>query len=747
MSTTSSSSSSSLGKRTRSTTPAGSPPAKRTAPNFTLNIPTKPSTRPSLNVTGASPCKSNRKGSPLLKENNPASQEERMAIDQPIQPPLTPSKRTKAAEHTLPTPATTPTKRDREESRTPTASTSSLPPLVTPRHITNIFAHAHVLLSTNSSISQLPLTGREKQRVTLITFLADRFPEVYQQLDAPEQGTSPSKAVQRPSLYVSGPPGIGKTALLSSVLRDFSAKVAEQGMEDEVKVHMENCSSLGSTGMASSVWERLGNGLGINMALGKGKARITGRQAFTNGLAGGGKFLIILDEVDAVQSSSSVITSKDLLNNLFALAREHSSSLTLIGIANSLDLTSRSLDLGAGSFLKTKGKGKATEDDHKPIHLHFPAYTSAEIQAIIAQRLGHLADSYPLDVTGANAFAQESVARESLPLVAEKALQICATKIANQTGDVRSAFDVVRRAVSALEASELAKLSATAPTPTTPTKPHKKKRFSATSTDVDPLSTFTASTAPRVTLSIISACLRTAGFGVPPELASLLANLNLNSRLALVGICIALSRDSEAGFETRAMDRTVDTSVAYKVYSEVVSREGTLKPINLMEFSTVKDTLEATAFIRTGLPSSSPAGRPKIRRSPSRAQASDPPIALSQYGLDVLVEALREVPATECERGMSAGALQETLRMSKSMLIAEEERTINLRRKILYEKRGSGRDAMAPRAGFHGNGLEEKPVGKKGKSYIGGRRKAAKEEDEQEKGEGSEGQEGDDDEL
>jgi hypothetical protein len=95
---------------------------------------------------------------------------------------------------------------------------------------------------------------------------------------------------------------------------------------------------------------------------------------------------------------------------------------------------------------------------------------------------------------------------------------------------------------------------------------------------------------------------------------------------------------------------------------------------------------------------------------------------------------------------MSAGALQETLRMSKSMLMAEEERIINLRRKTMYEKRGSGRDVMAPKAGFHGNGLEEAPKsGKKVKSFIGGRRKAAKEEEQDEEAEkGEEKDEGDD---
>lgn len=432
--------------------------------------------------------------------------------------------------------------------------------------------------------------------------------------------------------------------------------------------------------------------------------------------------LIILDEVDHVHSSSSAITSKDLLNNLFTLAREHSSSLTLIGIANSLDLTTRSLDLGAGFSLQAKGKGKATEEDQKPLHLHFPAYTSAEIQAIISQRLGHLGDAYPLDVTGVDAFSQESVQHEQLPLVAETALRLCATKVANQTGDVRAAFDIVRRAISTLEATELIKLSATLDTPTTPTKPHKK-RFS-TATDFDPLASLTTLTAPRVTLPIMSSCLRDAGFGVPAELASLLANLNLNSRMALVAICIALSRTSDAGFETRAKDRVVMTSVAYGVYCEVVRREGTLKPVNATEFAAVKDTLEAAAFIKPGSATSPKGkGRKVGGGASSSSSSSDPPILLSQYGLDALVQGLKVVPATECEGGMSTGALQETLRMSKSMLDAEEDRTFSVRRKMMYEKSGKGRDVMAPKAGFHGDGLEGAPASVVGKARKGGKAK------------------------
>jgi hypothetical protein len=92
----SSSTASPLGKRTRSTTPAGSPPPKRAAPSFTLTIATKSAPTSARNVTASSPSKSPRQTSPVLKENNPTPEDEGMAIDQPAQLPLTPSKRTKA---------------------------------------------------------------------------------------------------------------------------------------------------------------------------------------------------------------------------------------------------------------------------------------------------------------------------------------------------------------------------------------------------------------------------------------------------------------------------------------------------------------------------------------------------------------------------------------------------------------------------------------------------------------------------
>jgi hypothetical protein len=90
-----------------------------------------------------------------------------------------------------------------------------------------------------------------------------------------------------------------------------------------------------------------------------------------------------------------------------------------------------------------------------------------------------------------------------------------------------------------------------------------------------------------------------------------------------------------------------------------------------------------------------------------------------------LVEALKVVPASSCEcgTGLSLGALQETLRISRSMLDDEERRVGFERRKRDDVKRGNGRDAMAPREGFNGDGLEEPPR-KKMKGWLGERKSA-----------------------
>lgn len=155
---------------------------------------------------------------------------------------------------------------------------SPAPEPSTSRGIPNIYTHASSLLTPSSSLaSSLPLTGRTDQHETLLAFLTRRFPAVY--------GSSSSRPGPA-AMYVSGPPGIGKTALLSSTIAAFRELVKERRCEDEICVLVENCATIAGSG---SVWERLGRGSGMEIDLGGERNARRAKEAFEEGLKDGRK--------------------------------------------------------------------------------------------------------------------------------------------------------------------------------------------------------------------------------------------------------------------------------------------------------------------------------------------------------------------------------------------------------------------------------------------------------------------------
>ena len=96
----------------------------------------------------------------------------------------------------------------------------------------------------------------------------------------------------------------------------------------------------------------------------------------------------------------------------------------LTGIANSLDLTDRTLP-------------RLTTRAHcKPILLHFPPYSREEIVAILEERMGRCKGVVDEDVVG------EGVIGE---VVLEKnAIEFCARKVSAVQGDLRKALDICR---------------------------------------------------------------------------------------------------------------------------------------------------------------------------------------------------------------------------------------------------------------------------------------------------------------
>lgn len=441
-------------------------------------------------------------------------------------------------------------------------------------------------------------------------------------------------------MYVSGPPGIGKTALLSSTVSAFRALVAERELEGDVSLLVENCATIAGGG---SVWERLGRGLGMEMDLGGEKSARRAKEAFEEGLQDGRKLcvpfalltsikykklttntpcsLLVLDEIDHLVSATSSTTASsssyqpDLLSSLFALASTPSSPLTLIGIAN--DLTLKALALPTPAPVAS-GKGKAKADPlhtpTKPIRVHFKPYSWQELVAIVAQRLSLLAPHYPLDLDDASSAtlaAEQPVAgkKATYPLIDKPALERCAKKVAAGTGDVRTMLDVVRRAIALVAAEQ------------------------SSNPTVSSLSTFTPSTAPKASMKHVSAALAaSAGLTFAPTLAARLAALQggPHQRVALVSVLVAISRTdpSQPGLDRPAIPDglRVVLDEAYKVYREIVAREDVLRA-QALDASAYAETVgmveDLGGFVVVrGRPGSSPSTSPsssggRVRRTPT----------------------------------------------------------------------------------------------------------------------------------
>lgn len=461
--------------------------------------------------------------------------------------------------------------------------------------------------------------------------------------------------------------------------------------------------------------------------------------------------MLILDEIDHILSPSS--SSRDLLNTLFALAHSPSSSLTLIGIANALDLTSRALHLPTFN-LPTSSKGKSKLISLGPQLLPFPPYDFKTIESIIKQRLGRLNSTYPFSVEEESLVGNE----DGLPLVSPMALTFCAKKVAAGTGDIRTALQVVRNAIGIVENEERSRLNLPTSTsndideveeeslPSPLSTPTKKRPIKEQSKKINPLSTLTALTARKVSMSEMLLSLRLSGLTTPNPLASRLSSLPFNTRNILVGIAVSLSRESTPTTptfssvasinkgkpttptkkNTNAGPISVRLNATYEIYSAVLKKEGTLhKPLSKNEFTSALDILESSALITLDtFASSSPLNKSKSKSLASKksggaggAISSDPIISLNPIiSLVDLISALKEIPAKNCEieeeRGIcrdnsitiSTGAMQETLRISRTILRMEEDRV----GRVLIGLKGNQKsnvDEMAPREGFHGNGL------------------------------------------
>jgi len=305
-----------------------------------------------------------------------------------------PAKRNCAPKSLFSTPSKSPAKSPRKE------SSASKAPAGTPKRL-QLYRESSVpkeWLAAKKALqtgqNDVAYVGRDKQRTALKDFLD------YNLNMRKKKGKNTGR---KRSLYVSGPPGTGKTSLLRQLLAELEEKSGRSFHSAFI-----NCMALKSS---NAVFSKIAESFGCDSG-GGGKDAQRSVEEF---VAGAGRpVLLVLDEIDQLDSKS-----QQVLYSVYELPHLPNSTLALVGIANALDLTDRILPR-----LKLR-------DAVAPGELAFPAYSREEIVQIISSRLEGVSSAEPVIKAGA--------------------VRFLAAKISALSGDVRKALDVCRRALELQE--------------------------------------------------------------------------------------------------------------------------------------------------------------------------------------------------------------------------------------------------------------------------------------------------------
>ena len=411
-------------------------------------------------------------------------------------------------------------------------------------------------------------------------------------------------------IYVSGPPGTGKSALVREACNRLSGR-------ENLRMTDVNCVSVRT---AKDLCTKLLNDLNDDAEFFEGEeAEALERLLFK----GSGNFLIVLDEIDHFLD-----VDLDMLYTLFEYALNPKSNLILVGIANALDFTDRFLPR-----LKAK--------DLKPHLLPIISYTSEQIAKVVTAKLSAL---------------MPSGKTEFVPFVHPTAINFLAKKISAQSGDLRKAFDICRSAIDLIEAETRMKQSSSVTTPDrSPSKTPLMENFNLSSppasrsspkkpvrplggatnsaifatTTTTPPSPLTIETAPRATISHMA---RVTAKVLSNGASQRLAVLNLQQKAALCALTALekKNRMTNDPFSTSASKASAFSNVPstptkklldihapttrslYAAYSGLCTHDNVLHPLTSTEFRDVIGSLENLGLIvfvdRSGKMSSMPFG-------------------------------------------------------------------------------------------------------------------------------------------
>ncbi|KAI0200338.1 P-loop containing nucleoside triphosphate hydrolase protein [Astrocystis sublimbata] len=422
---------------------------------------------------------------------------------------------------------------------------------LTPSAIQTVYHHARQLFSRSVDPGQL--VGRDDERQHLTQFLQRC------------RTSTPSGCI-----YVSGPPGTGKSAMVNEVTQ---AVVASKS----IKKAYINCMSIKSS---KDLYESLLEQISDPDEFPDGDAATVVEKLLMPRKKSTDVYLVVLDEIDHI-----LTLDLESLYKVFEWALQKTSRLLLVGIANALDLTDRFLPR-----LKSRNL--------KPELLPFLPYSAAQIKTIITGRLRSLVPE-----------------GKNLPFFHPAAIELCSRKVASQTGDLRKAFEICRRAIDLVEMETKQKHEAEVREKILLATPSRKPlgekaNLSSPSKDApekdipsllaSSLRTLTVENAPRVSIAHLSK-ITAAAFS--NGTSQRLKTLNLQQKAALCSL-MALEKRNRAtrilfAAPSPAKSQTAAPTIKflYETYNLLCTRESLLHPLSGSEFREVVDSLETLSLV------------------------------------------------------------------------------------------------------------------------------------------------------
>ncbi|KAI1186474.1 cell division control protein [Nemania serpens] len=422
----------------------------------------------------------------------------------------------------------------------------------TPSAIQTVYHHARQLFSRSTDPGQL--IGRDDERRHLTQYLQRC------------KSSHPSGCI-----YVSGPPGTGKSAMVNEVTQDLVRSTSV------IKKAYVNCMSIKSS---KDLYETLLEQISDPSSLPEGDAATIIEKLMMPRKKSTDVYLVVLDEIDHI-----LTLDLESLYKVFEWSLRKTSRLMLVGIANALDLTDRFLPR-----LKSRNL--------KPELLPFLPYSAAQIKTIITGRLKSLVPE-----------------GEPLPFIHPAAIELCSRKVSSQTGDLRKAFEICRRAIDLVEMETKQKheeeikekilLSTPSRRPLGEKANHSSPSRDAREKDVTSmlalsLKSLTIGNAPRVSIAHLNR-ITVAAFS--NGTSQRLKTLNLQQKAALCSLTALEKRNKTAQTlftsQSPSKSRTAAPTIKllYETYCLLCTRDSLLHPLSGSEFREVVGSLETLSLV------------------------------------------------------------------------------------------------------------------------------------------------------